>query len=93
MVHDRRCFLRSAVAGSAIFPGIVSQVLAQSQDPLAARSPPRQARAKNVILLFMTGGVSHVGTFDPKPALVRDHGKSIELEHPETKARADYRKL
>ena len=34
-------------------------------------------RAKNVIFLFMPGGVSHIDTFDPKPELIRQHGKSI----------------
>lgn len=34
-------------------------------------------RAKNVIFCFMAGGVSHVDTFDPKPALAKYHGKPI----------------
>jgi hypothetical protein len=36
--------------------------------------PPR---AKSVIWLFMNGGVSHLETFDPKPALNKYAGKSI----------------
>src|SRR5215471_14428550 len=36
--------------------------------------PPK---AKRVIWLFMLGGVSHVDTFDPKPALNKYAGKSI----------------
>jgi len=35
------------------------------------------ARARNVIFCFMAGGVSHVDSFDPKPALVKQHGKSV----------------
>ncbi len=46
-------------------------------NPLAPRLPHFQPRAKRVILFFMPGGVSHVDTFDPKPALGRDHGKKI----------------
>ena len=34
-------------------------------------------RAKRVIFLFMNGGVSHVDTFDPKPALEKYHGKPM----------------
>ena len=34
-------------------------------------------RAKAVISLFMTGGVSHVDTFDPKPMLTKYHGKPL----------------
>src|SRR5256885_14876900 len=36
--------------------------------------PPK---AKRVIWLFMLGGVSHVDTFDPKPALNKYAGKNI----------------
>jgi hypothetical protein len=32
-------------------------------------------KARNVIFLYMDGGVSQVDTFDPKPRLDRDHGK------------------
>ncbi|MBI4907363.1 MAG: DUF1501 domain-containing protein [Acidobacteria bacterium] len=34
-------------------------------------------RAKRVIFLFMNGGVSHVDTFDPKPALEKYDGKPM----------------
>ena len=66
---SRRQFLHSAVAGSLIFPGIVQQLLAESSEPLLPREPHFPAKAKHVIFLFMTGGVSHVDTFDPKPEL------------------------
>ncbi|NQV24006.1 MAG: DUF1501 domain-containing protein [Rhodopirellula sp.] len=36
-----------------------------------------QPKAKNVILLFMRGGVSHMESFDPKPELTKHAGKSI----------------
>jgi Protein of unknown function (DUF1501) len=35
-------------------------------------------KAKSVIWLFMNGGVSHMETFDPKPALTKYGGKSID---------------
>lgn len=34
-------------------------------------------RAKNVIWLFLNGGLSHMESFDPKPALTKYAGKSI----------------
>lgn len=34
-------------------------------------------QAKNVLFLFMPGGVSHIDSLDPKPELARQHGKSI----------------
>jgi hypothetical protein len=89
----RRSFLRSAVTSSLIFPGIVEQLLAEGRDPLAMREPHFPARAKNVIFLFMTGGVSHVDTFDPKPALHRDVGKEIKADHPEIKDRPGYERI
>src|SRR5215212_2527543 len=38
------------------------------------------AKAKNVILLFMDGGVSQVDSFDPKPRLKAEHGKPFGLK-------------
>ena len=61
--------------------------------PLAPRAPHFPARAKAVIFLFMSGGVSHVDSFDPKPRLFKDHGKSVKLDHPETRNRSGYEKL
>jgi hypothetical protein len=40
--------------------------------------PHFPAKAKNVIWLFMTGGVSHMESFDPKPALNQYAGKTID---------------
>ncbi len=38
------------------------------------------AKAKHVIFCYMSGGVSHVDTFDPKPRLEKDHGKSMPMK-------------
>ena len=46
----------------------------------AAKPPHQLARAKNVIYLFMHGGVSHVDTFDPKPELAKRAGQSISAD-------------
>jgi hypothetical protein len=46
-------------------------------DPLAPRKPPKKATAKSVIFLFMSGGPSHLETFDPKPDLQRLHGQKL----------------
>ena len=64
---------QTAVAGAVTSPGI---------NPLAARPPMFPAKAKSVIFLYMTGGVSHVDTFDPKPKLFADarqddHGRQL----------------
>ena len=91
----RRGFVRSAVAGTILYPAMISELLADQApaDPLAPKAPHFPARAKNVIFLFMSGGVSHVDSFDPKPRLTADHGKKIVLDHPETKNRPGYENL
>jgi hypothetical protein len=87
MPPTRRRFLRSAVAGTSLFPALVAELLAETTAPHFA------PRAKHVIFLFMSGGVSHVDSFDPKPKLTKDHGKQVTLDHPETKNRPGYEKL
>ena len=47
------------------------------QSPLAPRNTHFEPRAKAVISLFMSGGVSHVDTFDPKPMLTKYHGQPL----------------
>src|SRR4051812_42645327 len=36
-------------------------------------------KAKRVLQLFMNGGVSHIDTFDYKPALAERHGKKVDF--------------
>lgn len=75
-------------------PGILRQTLADSgSDPLRPKRPHYAPKAKNVIFLFMTGGVSHVDTFDPKPRLFADVGKEVKLDHPEIKNRPGYERI
>jgi hypothetical protein len=91
---NRRQFLGSAVAGSLLMPGILHELLAaEGSDPLAPHAPHFPVKAKSVIFLFMSGGVSHIDSFDPKPRLFADHGKQVTLDHPETRNRAGYEKL
>ena len=71
---SRRDLLHQAGAG---FAGLAFLDLL-SRDGFFARAaapPPRKARAKHAVFLFMNGAPSHVDTFDPKPALSRYHGK------------------
>jgi len=61
-----------AAGGCENTPGVTS--------PYAPKAPHFKPRAKNVISLFMCGGVSHLDTFDPKPALDRYHGQPLPVE-------------
>lgn len=45
--------------------------------PVVAKKPHFEPRAKAVISLFMSGGVSHMDTFDPKPMLKKYAGEPL----------------
>lgn len=83
---NRRSFLRSMVGGSMLFPGLLSQMLAEEsqragdQDPLSAKATHFTPKAKRVIFLYMSGGVSHVDSWDPKPKLFADGGKTLSVD-------------
>ncbi|MBV9123323.1 MAG: DUF1501 domain-containing protein [Planctomycetes bacterium] len=54
----------------------------QAGQPLAVKPPHFPPRARRIIFLFMSGGPSHVDTFDPKPRLVRENGKPLPFAKP-----------
>lgn len=71
---NRRQTIRSLAGGGLLLPGLLSEMLGSTAaDPLSPKKPHYPAKAKQVIFLFMTGGVSHVDTFDPKPFLRQNH--------------------
>ncbi len=75
---DRRQTIRSLAGGGLLLPGLLAEMMASTpEDPLRPRKPHYPAKAKNVIFLFMTGGVSHVDTFDPKPFLRQNHDQPV----------------
>jgi hypothetical protein len=85
--RSRREFLHRAAGGfgALSLAGIWAEAAAASEtvtaDPLAPRHGHFPARAKRVIFLFSTGGASHVDTFDYKPKLFADHGKTINVDN------------
>src|SRR5438270_827904 len=72
----RRGFLKSLVSGLGLYPA-----LAAAEENGAAVLAPRPghhpAKAKRLIVVFLTGGFSHVDTFDHKPRLQKDHGQKV----------------
>src|SRR6056297_522296 len=81
---DRRSFLRHS-AGLGLGMGLAAglgplalQSMLQAEQSMPNGLPHFAPRAKNVIWLFMRGGVSHMESFDPKPALNRYAGKTID---------------
>lgn len=73
-ISRRRYLLQSALGfGSLALGGIV----AAEEYKKPNGEPHFQPKAKRVIWLFMRGGVSHMESFDPKPALNKFAGKSV----------------
>ncbi|MFN7921917.1 MAG: DUF1501 domain-containing protein [Bryobacteraceae bacterium] len=67
----RRFLYQSLVGGGSV---ALMDMLQQSLGAAtAARGPHHAAKAKSCIFLSMLGGVSHMDTFDPKPALTKHH--------------------
>ena len=48
------------------------------ENPLEARKPHFEGKAKHVIWLFINGGPSHVDTWDYKPELTKRDGQKLE---------------
>jgi hypothetical protein len=76
---SRRQTLRSLAGAGTLLPGLLSRLLADeaSGDPLAPKPTHFTPKAKHVIFLFAQGGVSQLDTFDHKPDLYRDDGKTL----------------
>jgi len=77
---QRRQFLADCGLG---FTGLALGAMLQQEGRGAEAAPPIgqphfAPKAKSVIWFFMTGGTSHVESFDPKPALNRYAGLTID---------------
>ena len=86
---NRRRFLeRSGLGIGALgLLGVTADAVrgdATALNPLTAKQPPRKARAKHLIHIFLNGGPSQVDTFDPKPMLTKFAGKPIPGGNPQT---------
>jgi len=76
---SRRQLLKSLSSGFGYlaFAGLAAQQSsANAESVLATKRPHFRPRARNVIFLFMSGGPSHVDTFDHKPELTAATGKT-----------------
>ena len=75
----RREFLNRASGGfgALALAGMLGESVAAPVNPLAPRQGHHAAKADRVIFLYSTGGASHIDTFNYRPQLAADHGKSI----------------
>jgi hypothetical protein len=79
-VIDRRDFLRKSAFGfgaAALGSLMARDAVATGVSPLAPIAPHFPGKAERVIFLFMTGGPSHMDTFDPKPVLTKYDGQPL----------------
>ncbi len=65
--------------GFLALAGMAAQAATRGANPVAARAGHHRPRAKRVIFLFMGGGVSHLDSFDYKPALYANDGRMLEF--------------
>jgi len=76
---DRRTLLKTTSAGFGYlaFAGLNAALQArEAKSPLSPKATHFPGTAKRVIFMFMNGAPSHVDTFDYKPQLQKDDGKT-----------------
>jgi uncharacterized protein (DUF1501 family) len=86
--RTRRDFLRDAVFGIHAIAAadlLLRDGLIQGAEIAANGAPHHPAKAKQIIHIFLGGGLSQVDSFDYKPALEKYHGKAM----PESIGKAD----
>ena len=69
--------------GSVALAGLAARNSDASVAALSSMAPKTglvPARAKRIIFLFMSGGVSHVDSFDYKPRLIEDNGRLLDFD-------------
>src|SRR5256885_4822674 len=71
------CCAVAAGGAAALLPRLSLAAALREGHPLAPRPSHFPARARQLIFIFLTGGVSHLDTFDPKPKLRECHGQPI----------------
>lgn len=79
-MNPRRDFLKSIGGGigmMALGDLLARDGYAASLNPLSPKKPHFPGKAKRIIYMFMEGGPSQMDLFDPKPELVKWHGKSL----------------
>ena len=81
--RTRREFLWEAgcgFGGVALAGMLGGTAFGSKSAPAGVGAQHTPAKAKSVIFLFMYGGPSHVDTFDYKPALIGQDGKTVQVK-------------
>src|SRR5262245_62047421 len=87
---NRRDFLRyggTGLSGIALLSLLTGEKLPAAKEPLrpqwsperpfAPRAPHFTPRAKNVLVIFCSGALSHVDAWDYKPELIKRHDQPL----------------
>ena len=67
----------TGLAAGGLYPLLARAAAENGGHPSRRDRTHFPAKAKHLIFVFLTGGFSHVDTFDPKPRLKTDHGKTV----------------
>lgn len=83
--NTRRTFLKSTGMGAAVTalgmrPSISLAAQIGGGGLMAPRPSHQSPKAKRLVMIYFTGGFSHVDTFDYKPELQRNHERLIPAE-------------
>lgn len=83
MLNRRRLLQQCSTGfGAVALTGLMNQWCRAKDDlpqDAALTTTHHAAKAKHVIFCFMSGGVSHVDSFDPKPQLAKLHGSPMPV--------------
>ena len=83
MKFSRRSLLQTTACGfghTALLALLQPSQAAGPTSPLSPQPSHFAAKTKNVIFLFLHGGVSHVDSFDPKPTLNQRDGQPLPFK-------------
>ena len=78
-MFNRRDMLARAAGGFGAIA--LNAILSENTESANPAKPHHTPRAKRVIFLYLTGGVSHVDSFDYKPQLFADDEKTITVDN------------
>src|SRR5690349_12035078 len=82
LLSRRQCLLEmgAGLGGIALMQLLADErALGSSLEGTLQGGLHHAAKAKRVVQLFMNGGVSHIDTFDYKPALAKRHGQKVDF--------------
>src|SRR5262245_2995921 len=77
MIRRRELLKWAAGGGAGLLPALARAWALDGGGPVAPARLQAAPRARNLLVVFLTGGMSHLDTFDFKPRLQADTGKVV----------------